>query len=279
MKSSRELVLETACGAALTHLVEYIRAGQITGRFPAPFEIESQLRAALALADLSPPRGWQLNYLGLTEAGEHRWSVGENAPRAYLTTDPQTAELIRSIPEMVSALQRIQQDASACTCDEVSWHGEGHATCCPHAIVESVFDKAGVKASVEEAKTVREVPITAGAPAVIPVERKLPCGCANHDGGPYAAGCAALADAEPNVFAEIVDCALNWIQDDNDKERRIPDGWQAAIRPFSPSATRPKCSTRRMRTCASPARHPKPDRSANSSRSSGATIRKRRPSW
>lgn len=66
--------------------------------------------------------------------------------------------------------------------------------------------------------------------ALPPSPDTLPCGCVNHDGGPYAPGCAAMSDAEPSVYAEIIDCGLNWIQDDNDTaQRTIPEGWQHAI--------------------------------------------------
>lgn len=144
MKSSRELVLEAACGNALRHLQEYIAAGQTTGRFRDPHDIVSQLSGALALCDISPPRLWKLSYLGQTDAGEYRWSVGRYGPRAYLTTDPMTADLIGQLPELVAALYRIRCDEAACSCDD-HWKENGHMVECPHAIVDSAFERARIR--------------------------------------------------------------------------------------------------------------------------------------
>lgn len=47
---------------------------------------------------------WFLERLEDSPAGEKRWSVGVNGPRAYLTTDEDTARLIAAAPDLLAAL-------------------------------------------------------------------------------------------------------------------------------------------------------------------------------
>ena len=53
---------------------------------------------------------WVLNALEPTAAGELRWSVGTWGPRAYLTTDAETAQLIATTPRLLEALINLVDD-------------------------------------------------------------------------------------------------------------------------------------------------------------------------
>lgn len=49
------------------------------------------------------PKSWELWELEPNKAGERRWGVGVNGPRAYLTCDEPTAKLIEAAPELLAA--------------------------------------------------------------------------------------------------------------------------------------------------------------------------------
>lgn len=71
---------------------------------------------------------------------------------------------------------------------------------------------------------------TAGAALALPPSPdKLPCGCVNHDGGPYALSCVLMGEMEPNIYSEIVEAAVNWISADADNPDTPPEAWQQAI--------------------------------------------------
>ncbi len=51
---------------------------------------------------------WSLHELDPQSNGERRWSVGVNGPRAYLTCDKETAELIASAPALKADNERLR---------------------------------------------------------------------------------------------------------------------------------------------------------------------------